>query len=312
MHPAFSVIFFTVASGLGYGLLALTGGIGALGYLPSDWAFGLTAIGLALAAVTAGLLSSTFHLGHPERAWRAFSQWRTSWLSREGVASVVTYVPAVALAAAWVWSDRLGALGSLFGWASAIMAVVTVYCTAMIYRSLETIPEWANSWTVVNYLVISIASGGVWLVALLSLFGGALDLLNMATAVALVLAWVFKLAYWHHIDTAQRASSAETATGLGRFGKVKLLEAPHTEQNYLLQEMGYQVGRRHAAKLRVYAQVLGFLVPAVLVAGAIVLGTWGAAVAAVVASISVTIGLLIERWLVFAQARHVVMLYYGR
>ena len=103
MHPAFSVIFFTVSSGAGYGLLALIGALGALGMLPADKVFGLTAIVLALAAVTAGLLSSTFHLGHPERAWRAFSQWRSSWLSREGVASVIAYGPAVALAAIWMW-----------------------------------------------------------------------------------------------------------------------------------------------------------------------------------------------------------------
>ena len=264
MHPALSVIFFTVSSGLGYGLLALTGAMGAMGYLPASGAFGFTAIGLALAAVTAGLLSSTFHLGHPERAWRAFSQWRTSWLSREGVAAVITYVPAVGLAAVWMWPERVGVLNGVVGWTSALMAVVTVYCTAMIYRSLETIPEWANTWTVVNYMTISIASGAVWLIALVNLFGAELDGLNMATVGVLVLAWGFKLAYWRHIDTAKRISTPETATGLGRFGRVTHLEAPHTEQNYLLQEMGYQVARRHAVRLRIYAQVLGFLGPAVL------------------------------------------------
>jgi DMSO reductase anchor subunit len=257
-------------------------------------------------------MSSTFHLGHPERAWRAFSQWRTSWLSREGVVAVITYVPAIALAATWMWPDRAGALSGLFGWASAIMAIVTVYCTAMIYRSLKTIPEWANAWTVVNYLTISIASGAVWLVALLSVFGAALETLNMASAGILILAWGFKLAYWRHIDTAKRTSTPETATGLGRLGRVTHLEAPHTEQNYLLQEMGYQVARRHAAKLRIYAQVLGFLVPAGLIGAAINLGTANAAIATIGAAISLILGLLIERWLVFAQARHVVTLYYGR
>ena len=64
---------------------------------------------IALVLITAGLLSSTAHLGRPERAWRAFSQWRTSWLSREGVAAVFTYVPA-----------GLFALGALF-------IVVTLY-----------------------------------------------------------------------------------------------------------------------------------------------------------------------------------------
>src|SRR5215467_6570719 len=101
MRPASSVIFFTVASGAGYGLLLLLGIGGALGWLPPDRWFGAAALGLALAAVTVGLVSSTFHLGHPERAWRAVSQWRSSWLSREGLLGLFTNLPALGFAAAW-------------------------------------------------------------------------------------------------------------------------------------------------------------------------------------------------------------------
>src|SRR4051812_3263486 len=93
MHPAYSVIFFTSASGGGYLLLALLGLFGALGILPADPVLGVVGFGLGFGMVTAGLLSSTFHLGHPERAWRAFSQWRSSWLSREGVLSLASFVP---------------------------------------------------------------------------------------------------------------------------------------------------------------------------------------------------------------------------
>jgi len=106
MHPAFSVIFFTTASGAGYGLLALLGVSAASGLLPSDRWLGAVALGLALALVTAGLLSSTAHLGRPERAWRAFSQWRSSWLSREGVMSIITFVPALVFAYGWVVENR--------------------------------------------------------------------------------------------------------------------------------------------------------------------------------------------------------------
>src|SRR5882672_7010784 len=94
MHPSFSVIFFTTASGAGYGLLALLGVLTPLGVVPVSQLFGFVAMALAFGGITAGLISSTFHLGRPERALRAFSQWRSSWLSREGVAAVLTYVPA--------------------------------------------------------------------------------------------------------------------------------------------------------------------------------------------------------------------------
>src|SRR3546814_4853981 len=83
MHPAASVIFFTTASGAGYGLLFLLGIAGAFGLAPPDLALGLVGFTLSLGLITAGLLASTFHLGRPERAWRALSQWRSSWLPRE-------------------------------------------------------------------------------------------------------------------------------------------------------------------------------------------------------------------------------------
>jgi hypothetical protein len=109
MNPAYSVILFTTASGAGYGLLALLGFVGFNHGPASSFIFGLVAIVIALGLITIGLLSSTFHLGHPERAWRAFSQWRSSWLSREGVAAVVTYGPAVLLFAqpGWISFMRL-------------------------------------------------------------------------------------------------------------------------------------------------------------------------------------------------------------
>src|SRR5690606_16348531 len=80
VHPAASVILFTTTSGAGYGLLALLGLLGPAGLVPQGRWFGFAGLGLALALVTAGLLASTFHLGRPERAWRAVSQWRSSWL----------------------------------------------------------------------------------------------------------------------------------------------------------------------------------------------------------------------------------------
>ena len=95
MHPAFSVIFFTVFSGFGYGLMALLGLSASAGWLPRAPWLGAAGLGLATAVVTAGLLSSTWHLGHPDRALRAFSQWRSSWLSREGLAAVATYLPLI-------------------------------------------------------------------------------------------------------------------------------------------------------------------------------------------------------------------------
>src|SRR3954454_18781981 len=136
MHPALSVILFTTASGAGYGLLALCGVLAPFGVLPEGPWFAVVTVGLAFALITAGLLSSTLHLGHPERAWRAMSQWRSSWLSREGVLSIATYVPAGFFAILWV---GLGFVSSIFGVLTLICALATLSATAMIYASLKPI-----------------------------------------------------------------------------------------------------------------------------------------------------------------------------
>ena len=309
MHPSFSVIFFTTASGAGYGLLALLGVLTPLGVVPVSQLFGFVALALAFGGITAGLISSTFHLGRPERALRAFSQWRSSWLSREGVASVLTYVPAGLFGILWVFFDTVSAV---LGVLAACGAVVTVICTAMIYRSLKPIQRWHNGWVLPNYLALGLMNGALWLSLLLQAFGGARPETTWLSLAALALAAALKLGYWRFIDTTASASTPESATGLGALGTVRLFEAPHTSENYLLKEMGFQIARKHAAKLRRIAFVLGFILPFVLLLASLALRGWPAILASLLAAVLGSAGVLVERWLFFAEARHAVTLYYGR
>jgi len=308
VHPSFSVIFFTASSGAGYGLLALLGVLVPLGIVPQDTLFAVVALGLALGAITAGLVSSTFHLGHPERAMRAFSQWRSSWLSREGVASVATYVPAGLFAIAWVF---FGGVSAVLGALVTLGAIVTVVCTAMIYRSLKPIQRWHNSWVMPNYLALALMTGALWLAWLLRLFGAGVASVDWLAILAIVLAAALKLGYWRFIDTTSSASTAESATGLGALGKVRLFEAPHTSENYLLKEMGFQIARKHAAKLRRIAFLLAFTLPFLLSLVPLLAGGWPAMFATLIAAPLATLGVLVERWLFFAEAKHAVTLYYG-
>src|SRR6187200_1326805 len=111
MHPAYSVIIFTTVSGAGFGLLIwLAFSLLFLEVIPLQPLPGLIAFGLAFVLISIGLASSTLHLGRPERAWRAFSQWRTSWLSREGIMAVATYVPAGVAAIGWVLLETIDGL----------------------------------------------------------------------------------------------------------------------------------------------------------------------------------------------------------
>ncbi len=312
MHPAFSVIFFTVFSGAGYGLLALMGLSAALGFLPRDPWFVGAALITGVAAVSAGLVSSTIHLGHPERAWRALSQWRSSWLSREGVLAIASYLP-VGLFAYFLLLHSQDGQGRVVVWGmlTAVVSVLTVYCTAMIYRSLETIHQWANQWTVLNYLLLGAAGGALWLNALMQGFGIADSGAAMAALALVAAAWAAKTRYWRFIDTTAHPSTTQSATGLGGFGRVSMFESPHTSGNYLLKEMGFQIARKHSVKLRAYAHALAFLLPSVLLGVTFAVPGPGAVAAAILAALAITAGQLIERWLFFAEAKHVVMLYYG-
>ena len=315
MHPAFSIIFFTTASGAGYGLLFAMALFAAIGVLPRGVGFSLTGFALALALITAGLVSSAFHLGHPERAWRAFSQWRSSWLSREGIAALATY-PVVGLFALDrlfpEWSGGGRALAPVLAVATASMCVLTVVCTAMIYASLKPVRRWRNGWVVPGYVALALMTGALWLNAVALTFGEARPALAWLAAAAVVGAALLKHGYWRFIDGDEGGPTAESATGLGEFGKVRLFEAPHTSDNYLLKEMGYRVARKHAKKLRRVAIWGGFAAPLLFTLAAVGLGGgWTAVVCALLAAALASAGVVIERWLFFAEAKHTVTLYYG-
>lgn len=309
MNPAPSIIFFTVASGAGYGLLFWMGLLRPLGLVPGGPGFGALAIGLALVLIMLGLLSSTAHLGRPERAWRALSQWRSSWLSREGVAAAATFAPAGLFFVGTIGEG--GGFTTLMGLLSAFGAAVTVYCTGMIYASLRTIRQWHHPLVTPGYLLFGAFSGASILALLAAVWGAAAAPAGIAALLGAA-AFVLKRAYWASVDAAPPVATPESATGLGFIGKVRPLDPPHTETNYLLREMAFRIGRAHAARLRRIAALGGFAVPAVLLALAFLTGGAVAALLALAATGLALLGLLAERWLMFAEATHTVALYYGQ
>lgn len=312
MHPALSVIFFTSASGAGYGLLAWIGVLNALGLLPRSGSLAPVALAVGLVLVTAGLLSSTLHLGHPERAWRAFSQWRSSWLSREGVMALLTYVPALVFG----WGCLQGQSGEVLyrcaGFVLALCALLTVFTTAMIYASLRSIDAWRLAPVPPLYLLLALATGLVVFNALAAFSGASIGLTASLAAGLLGASAMIKRAYWRMLDTEPASSSAESATGLGRFGTVSVLQQPHGRENYVMREMGFVIARRHAARLRRITQLTFFALPFVASMLAASANGLTAVLASVVALLAVVPGVLTERWLFFAEARHAAMNFYGR
>ena len=289
MHPAKSIILFTTASGLGFGLLAFLG----LGFPGVTGGLAFVYFAIAFGLAVGGLLASTFHLGHPERALKAFSQWRSSWLSREGVLAVVTLAVMGLYAALLIFAGiRIAPLG----WLGAALALGTVYATSMIYAQLKTVPRW-NHWT----------TSALFLA--LSVTGGALLAGQIRLAIVLALATGALQFYAWKVGDARLAdsgSSIASATGLGDMGSVRAFESPHTGNSYLTHEMVFVVARKHALKLRSIALVLAFGVPVLLLLLPF------AHIMAVLAIGAHLVGLAILRWLFFAEAEQVVGLYYGK
>jgi len=152
MHPAPSIVLFTVLSGLGLGQMVWLG----LGLGPDDGLFRWLASALALGLAGAGGLFSTGHLGRRENAWRAFSQWRSSWLSREACLMVAAMAAFGLYAAIWCLGGvRLWGLGL----AASALSVATIYSTAMIYAQLKTVPRWSVTPTPALFLVTGLTGG---------------------------------------------------------------------------------------------------------------------------------------------------------
>ncbi|WP_372884478.1 dimethyl sulfoxide reductase anchor subunit family protein [Shimia sp.] len=290
MHPAPSVILFTTLSGLGFGLLAFLG----LGLPDVTGGIAFVFFAIAYALAVGGLLASTFHLGNKVNAIKAFRQWRSSWLSREGLLAVLTLLVMAPYAMGRVfWSENW----ALLGWLGALLALATVFTTSMIYAQLKAVPRWNTRWTPVLFLAHALAGG--------ALLSGQIT----ASAVLLAVLGAVQVIVWQQGDGRFAASGAtlESATGLGRIGSVRQLEPPHSGQNYLLREMAFAVGRKHSAKLRAISLGAGVLLPLVCL---LVLPF--SHVLALIAVLSHLLGVLAGRWLFFAEAKHVVALYYGR
>lgn len=305
MHPAFSVLVFTVMSGAGYGLITLMiiGHLAGLAQLQDSTTL-LTGGILSFAMISGGLLSSTLHLANPKNAWRAFSRFKTSWLSREAVFAVVFYpFLLIYLASVWMQGAEISQLGKLSAVLAAALAMVTLFCTSMIYASLKTIRQWNSSLTPVNYIALGLMSGSLLLAAVQGVISGDIaGVLQQLSLGLVVLGAVVKLVYLFWIGKPA-GSTIQTATGFTQ-ASVRLLDQGHTSNGFLNNEFGYTVEANKLLRLRMLMVVMAFVVPFLLLLTA-------SSAMVVLAALLAVAGLLVERWLFFAEARHVVRLFHG-
>lgn len=302
MRPAWSVVLFTTIAGAGQGLfLMLVLGDAVFG-LPGDLLFAGAVVALALTGV--GLVSSTFHLGHPERGWRAAAMWRTSWLSRE-VIVLPAFMASVFLWAAGLWLDWADGVMALLVALGVATALLLYLCTAMIYACLPFLQEWRTPLTVFNYFAIGLTTG-TFVAALLCaiLYPPIGVIFAMGALVIGSFAYLGRLASLARNARLRPKSSLASATGV-KHPRIVQIAQGSMGGSFNTREFFHGRPREVVRAFRLAMLVLLLPVPALLLLAG------GSSVAVLALALaSHYAGALAERWYFFAEARHPQNLYY--
>jgi len=322
MHPAFSVIFLTTLIGAGQGLfLALFSSqiYSEVNLLPSVGDTNFYGIGAAisLALLVGGLISSIFHLGHPERAWRSAARWKTSWLSREVIALPTAMAAVFAYGVIHLFGyDSVaythGAIElntSLFVGIFGVIATFALFiCTAMIYACIKFLQEWSSPLTVINYFLFGTASGFTLATALASYF----DLQEQTTflggwAIALtVLVFITRSASLIRNSRIKHKSTIQSAIGI-RHSNIQQKSQGAMGGSFNTREYFHGKTAMFLKSIKIVFMILVFPVPLILLTAAISNGNTEVLFAAFAIQY---IGLVAERWFFFAQANHPQNIYY--
>lgn len=309
MHPAFSVIFLTTLIGVAQGLFIAVFSIDTvsrlgLAELPMP-SFIIAGCVLSVLFSALGLLASFWHLGRPERAWRAATMWRTSWLSREVIAlpafAVAVAAYGVAYATGSVWSVPLGAV-------ALVCCIALFVCTGMIYACLRFLQEWASPLTLVNFFLLGCASGFTFATLLAALLArGYTDALALWAIGFTTVALVVRASTLARNARLRPKSTVQSAIGV-KHPKVQQKSQGAMGGSFNTREFSH--GRTHAflRSVKWSFLLLAFPLPALLLwLGA---ASGGAVAVLALAFMLQYVGLLAERWFFFAQANHPQNLYY--
>ena len=306
MNPAFSIVFFTTLAGSAQGLVVALALSVLAGRPPSDRLL-QAGLGLAFVLLVVALAASFLHLGSKLKAWRAVLMWRTSWMSRE-----VIVLPAfIALVALWWLALRFGA-GAPWAWLLPVLvlcgAAALWYCTAMIYACLRFIEEWSHPLTLVNYTLTGLASG-LLLCATLAALAGENALAAVAGPAALgmtLAAWLARTLALRRNARLRPRSTLQSATGI-QAERLVQKSMGMSAGSFNTREFFHGVSRAALRRVKLAALGLAFAAPALAMAWALASGS---AALWLLALLLQAPGLVADRWLFFAQARHPQNLYY--
>ncbi len=289
MHPAPSIILFTVLSGFGFGLTSIVGLLQFLNQISMVDIIIFSSMGLFFSTI--GLISSFFHLANKKNAIKSMSQWQTSWLSREAISSIFC-LSIVVGNIGWIFVQNMYI--SEVGIILFLLSLITVFTTSMIYAQLKTVPSWNNMLTPTLFIFAALA-------------GGSILITDHASLVLLLIFAVLQVLFWYIADRSfiDIETTVGTALGFSKNEDIRAFDAAHTNRNYLLNEMIYKVARKHAVKIRYISFFAAFVLPMSLIL--IFPGNFSVSVLIIASHL---VGIYFSRWLFFAEAKHSVSFYY--
>jgi DMSO reductase anchor subunit len=321
MKPALSVILLTTLIGAGQGLFLAWYGAEWLSLLailpPAAPVVGGKAALLGFGLLAAGLLASFFHLGHPERAWRAAARWRSSWLSREVIALPAAMFSMLAYAVIvlggfdrvlFVLGDGIAVLlSTLVGLVAAFAAVLLFLCTAMIYACLEFLRQWHSPLTVLNFFLLGSASGATLATALAAHFGD--PRFGYFTVLAMLLTFaglVSRSASLKRNRGLRGVTTLQSAIGV-HHPRIRQIAQGAMGGSFNTRAFIHDYGAAVVLLARRTFLVAAFLLPLVLL---FLARESAPLLLCVMAFVTQYAGLLVERWYFFIEAEHPQNVYY--
>ena len=311
MKPDIAIIYFTVCSGTGYGMIISLLSILFNYNLEVSLNIKFIILFLSFFLISSGLIASTIHLGHPERAWRALSQWKSSWLSREGVAAILTFFPLILFYILWILNQNLEFI-KLTLIISSICSLITIFCTAKIYSSIKAIPAWNNPFVEIIYILNALLLGSIFTFTIFFCFEIKIYFLSNLIIILSLTSLFFKLLYWYSIKKTSN-TNIFTATGLGDSKRTSFFEGPHTGRNFLTTEMINKINFSISILLRTAFCILTYITPAyyMFIQPNLIVSNYVASITFILIAFLALFGMFTERYLFFIESKHTVSLFYG-
>jgi len=334
MQPAFSVIFLTVFIGAAQGLVIaayLVDAFSHSSFWPSTWpsidtGFYISAGVVGFLLLLAGLVASFFHLGRPERFWRAAAKWRTSWLSREVILLIVFIGAVVIYTAMHIWPVASGGASYrlTFGALTCLFAALLYVTTGMIYACIKFLPQWCGSITVVNFITLGLASGTTLALAIAVILAPSLIPLLLPAMIALTgLSLVVRVLQLLRNQRLRPKTRLASALGI-HHNQIKQTSPGFMGGSFNTREFFHGKSTGYLRLALTAFLCLAFLLPpliAILAFAFVEQSGSGSALtrvgyvtmaAVAVAAITQLAGIVIERWYFFADATHAQNNYYQR